>query len=56
MVDGSRERGARMELTLRIGVNREFTVGDEERDDGRERGEVALAGTIPLTLSALAAR
>jgi hypothetical protein len=47
-----------MALTLRIGVDvdREFTVGDEERDDGRERGEVAFAGAVTLTLSALATR
>jgi hypothetical protein len=60
MVDGRRERGARMELTLRIGADdREFDVGDEEREDGRERGEVALAGAVSaavLTLSALATR
>ncbi len=54
--DGKRERGARMELTLRIGVDRE---GDEEREDGRERGDVAVAGAVPavvLILSALTAR
>ena len=59
MVDGRRERGARMELTLRIGVDREFDVGDEEREDGREREEVAVAGAVlamVLTLSALVAR
>jgi len=49
-----------MELTLRIGADdREFDVGDEEREDGRERGEVPFADAVPLvvlTLSALAVR
>lgn len=58
-VDGKRERGAKMELTLRIGADREFDVGDDEREDGRERGEVAVAGAVlavVLTSSALVAR
>lgn len=53
MVDGRRDRGARIELTLRIGAER---VGDEEREDGREREDVALVGAVLLTLPSLAAR
>jgi hypothetical protein len=46
-VDGRRERGAKMALTLRIGKeDREFDVGDEEREDGRDRGEVAVSGAV----------
>jgi hypothetical protein len=48
-----------MELTLRIGVDPEFDVGDEEREDGRERKEVAFVGdllavVLTLTLSTVA--
>lgn len=48
-----------MELTLRKGADREFSVGDVEREDGRDRREEAVAGAVPaavLTLSALTAR
>jgi hypothetical protein len=48
-----------MELTLRIGVDREFNVGDEEREDGRERVEadfVRAVRAVVSTLSGLVAR
>ncbi len=50
MVDGRRERGARMELTLRMGLI-EF-VGDE---DGRGRGDVVVAVAVLTAVSILSA-
>jgi hypothetical protein len=57
MADGRRERGARIELTLRIAPDREFDEGDEEgeeSEDGRDRGEVAVA--VELRSTGLTAR
>ena len=54
-VDGRRERGAKMALTLRIG-DREFDVGDDERDDGRDRWEVAVSRAVAAVSIGLTAR
>jgi hypothetical protein len=43
-----------MELTLRIGPDREFDEGDEEREDGRGRGGEPVA--VELRSTGLTAR
>jgi hypothetical protein len=50
--DGRRERGARTELALRTRVEREFDVVDEEREEGRDRGEVAFAAVAVVVVAA----
>jgi hypothetical protein len=56
-VDGRRDSGARMVLTLRMPVgadDRELDEGDEEREDGRvrrDRWEVAVADAALLAVS-----
>jgi hypothetical protein len=60
-VDGSRESGARMELTLRIADDRELDDGDDEGEDGRDRweaalGDAALSTAVLSTSTGLTAR
>jgi hypothetical protein len=58
--DGRRERGASTELALRARADREFDVGDVEREERRDRGEVELAVAavvvVVVTVSKVTAR
>lgn len=56
-VDGRRESGARMELTLRIGADdRELDDGEEEREDLVSVGDVVLSTAVLSTSPGLTAR
>ena len=57
--DGRRERGAKTELALRARADREFDVGDVEREERRDREEVELATAavvVVVTVSRVTAR
>jgi len=60
-VDGSRERGAKIGLALRIRVDRELDEGDVEREERRERwGEAeafaAVVAAVAIISSGLVVR